>query len=80
MQWSPLQALRLSSKICGGHFAHDGIPRGAEAFAVADDQIGGVVYIRAGINGIAVEHAGDADCCPEAGSTKPFEFLSQLLF
>ena len=61
MQWSPLHAFRLSSKIWLGDFAHDRIPRGAEAVAIADDQVGRVVHVGAGVHDVAIEDAGDAD-------------------
>ena len=47
-------------KDLAGYLAHDGIPRGAEAIAVTDNQIGGIVDVGAGIDGVAIENTCDS--------------------
>ena len=44
-----------------GNSSGNGIPGGAKAFAVADQQIGRVIHVRPGVNAFAVEHTGNAD-------------------
>ena len=61
------------------NFAHDGIPGRAEPLAVADNQVGRIVHIRASVSGVGVKGAGDADR-PDAGSTRPLSLLAQFSF
>ncbi len=60
-QWSPLQALGLSSITRAADFADRGVPAGAVALVVADDQVRRRVKIRSAIEIAGQIHLTDGN-------------------